>query len=138
MTPAISGDKNTFPPHVMWTLSVHHTRITCHDLKYNRVFLVPGQAGQAGGQTVQPEGPGESHALRLDTGEKTGVFCLGSQGMCSILKTLTDCQDHFLCTSNHSLSTAYECYSLPRCLNHLCFEGCAWAKRIKWDYRGPA
>ena len=92
--------------------SVSITRITCHDL-ITSVFLVPGQAGQAGGQTVQPEGPGESHALRLDTGEETSVFCLGSQGMCSILKTLTDCQDHFLCTSNHSLSTAYECYSLP-------------------------
>ena len=54
------------------------------------VFLVAGQAGEAGWQTLQSEGPRESHTQRLDTREETGVLCLGIQGIVefSLLKPL--------------------------------------------------
>ena len=43
-------------------------------------YTSAGQAGQAGGQTLQLAGPRAGHSQRLDRGEEAGVLCLGSQG----------------------------------------------------------
>ena len=42
--------------------------------------LLAGQAREVGGQALQPEGPGESHAPGLDAGPETAVLRLGRQG----------------------------------------------------------